>query len=96
MSDAARRYPGDARRAFVAEARATDGERELDEADDVDLANRGAAYCARLAETGSSLKAVFALQLAGETHPGDVYVTAAARRHLCPDLPDTESSPGRG
>ncbi|MGH9009565.1 MAG: hypothetical protein ACRDYF_06895, partial [Acidimicrobiia bacterium] len=72
------------------------GQHELADVKDVELVNRGAAYCAQLARTGSSLKAVFALQLAGETHPGDVYVTAAARRVLCPGLPDSDSRPAPG
>ena len=41
-------------------------------------------------------RAVFELQLAGQTHPGDVYVTAVARRVLCPNLPDSDSRPAPG
>ena len=96
LSDDARRYPADSRKVFVNQVRAADGQGELNEVEDVKLANRGAAFCAELAKAGSSLKAVFALQLAGQTHPGDVYVTAAARRVLCSDLPDSDPRPSPG
>lgn len=96
LSDDARRYPTDERKVFVKQVRTADGQRELAGVEDVELINRGAAYCAQLAQTGSSLKAVFALQLAGQTHPGDVYVTATARRVLCPTLPDSDPRPSPG
>ncbi len=96
LSDDARRFPADARKVFVTQARTADGQDELADVEDVELVNRGAAFCAELAKAGSSLKAVFALQLAGHTHPGDVYVTAAARRVFCPTLPDSDSRPGSG
>jgi hypothetical protein len=96
LSDDARRYPADERKVFVRQVRTADGEHELADVKDVELVNRGAAYCAQLAKTGSSLKAVFALQLAGQTHPGDVYVTATARRVLCPNLPDSDPRPSPG
>ena len=79
------------RRRFVKQVRGTDHLDELGRVKDAELIKRGAAYCTQLAKTGSSLQAVFALQLAGQTRPGDVYVTAAARRQLCPDLPDADS-----
>jgi hypothetical protein len=47
-------------------------------------------------DSDPTLKAVFALQRAGPTHPGDVYVTAAARRVLCSDLPDSDPRPSPG
>ena len=96
LSDDARRFPADARKTFVSQVRAAGGQDELDGIEEVDLINRGAAFCAELAKAGSVLKAVFALQLAGRTHPGDVYVTAAARRVLCPNLPDSDPRPSGG
>jgi len=96
LSDDARRFPSDARTVFVEQARTADGQDELADVEDAELVNRGAAFCAELAKAGSALKAVFALQLAGQTHPGDVYVTAAARRVLCPNLPDSDQRPSPG
>ena len=96
LSADARRYPADARKVFVKQVRTADGEHELAEVKDAELVNRGAAYCTELQKAGSSLKAVFALQLAGKTHPGDVYVTSTARRVLCPNLPDSDARPGGG
>ena len=96
LSDDARRYPADDRKIFVSQVRTADGQHELAGVKDVELVNRGAAFCAELAKTGSSLKAVFELQLAGRTHPGDVYVTATARRILCPKLPDSDARPSGG
>ncbi len=95
-SGEARRYPADARKAFVKQVRAADGEHELAGVKDAELVNRGAAYCTELGKAGSSLKAVFALQVAGQTHPGDVYVTSTARRVLCPNLPDSDARPSPG
>jgi hypothetical protein len=92
LSAPARRYPADARTAFVHQVRAADEAGELKAVKDVDLVNRGANFCTELARTGGSLKAVFALQVAKLTRPGDVYVTGAARRLLCPDLPDGDAS----
>lgn len=88
LSDAARRYPVDARKVFVSQVRAADGLHELAGVKDAELVNRGAAYCVELAKTKSSLQAMTNLQLAGQTHQGDVYITPPARRHLCPGLPD--------
>ena len=96
LSDDARRFAADTRTVFVRQVRAADGQKELAAVEDVELINRGAAFCVELAKTGGSLKAVFALQLAGRTHPGDVYVTATARRVLCPNLPDADSRPAPG
>ena len=96
LSDDARRFPADARKVFVNQVRTADGQDELADVEAVELVNRGAAFCVELAKAGSSLKAVFALQLAGRTHPGDVYVTAAARRVLCPNLPDSDPRPSPG
>ena len=96
LSDDARRFPADARKVFVDQVKTADGQDELAGVDDVELVNRGAAFCVELAKAGSSLKAVFALQLAGRTHPGDVYVTAAARQVLCPNLPDSDPRPSPG
>ena len=90
LSAAARRYPADARKVFVRQVRAADGLRELADVEDAELVNRGAAYCAELAGTKSSLQAMTNLQLAGRTHQGDVYITPPARRHLCPNLPDED------
>ena len=90
LSAAARRYPADARKVFVSQVRAADGLHELDDVEDPELVNRGAAYCAELAKTKSSLQAMTNLQLAGRTHQGDVYITPPARRHLCPNLPDED------
>ena len=92
LSAPARRYPADARSAFVHQVRAADETGDLKTVNDVDLVNRGANFCSELARTGSSLKAVFALQVAKLTRPGDVYVTGAARRLLCPGLPDGDAS----
>ena len=88
LSDAARRYPVDARKDFVGQVRAADGLGELAGVKDAELVNRGAAYCTELARTKSSLQAMTNLQLAGRTHQGDVYVTPPAKRNLCPGLPD--------
>jgi hypothetical protein len=96
LSDDARRFTADARTVFVRQVRTADNEKQLAGVEDVELVNRGAAFCLQLSRTGSSLKAVFALQLAGQTHPGDVYVTATARRVLCPTLPDADSRPTPG
>ena len=96
LSDDARRHPADRRKVFVKQVRASEGLAELAGVEDVELVNRGAAFCTELGKAGSSLKAVFALQLAGQTHPGDVYVTSAARRVLCPNLPDADSRPSPG
>jgi hypothetical protein len=96
LSADGRRYPSDNRKVFVRQIRAADGAHELADVKDAELVNRGAAYCTELQKAGSSLKAVFALQLAGQTHPGDVYVTSTARRVLCPNLPDSDSRPGPG
>ena len=96
LSEDARRFRADQRATFVRQVRDAGGQKELAGVDDVELVNRGAAFCAELAKAGSSLKAVFALQLAGQTHPGDVYVTAAARRVLCPNLPDSDPRPSPG
>jgi len=91
LSASARRYPADSRALFVRQVRAADQAGELKDVDDTELVNRAANYCIELARTGSSLKAVFNLQLAKLTRPGDVYVTGAARRVLCADLPDSDS-----
>jgi hypothetical protein len=96
LSGDARRYPADERKVFVKQVRTADGLHELAGVKDAELVNRGAAYCTELQKTGSSLKAVFALQLAGQTHPGDVYVTVTARRVLCPGLPDSDPRPSPG
>jgi hypothetical protein len=96
LSDDARRYPADERKVYVKQVRTADPLHDLAGVKDVELVNRGAAFCAQLAKTGSSLKAVFELQLAGQTHPGDVYVTATARRMLCPGLPDSDPRPSPG
>ena len=96
LSNDARRFPADQRKTFVRQVRDAGGQKELAEVDDAELVNRGAAFCVELSKAGSSLKAVFALQLAGRTHPGDVYVTATARRVLCPNLPDADSRPTPG
>jgi hypothetical protein len=96
LSDDARRFPADARKVFVDQVRDSDGQDELAEINEGELVNRGAAFCTELAKAGSGLKAVFALQLAGRTQPGDVYVTAAARRVLCPNLPDSDPRPSPG
>ena len=94
LSDDARRYPTEARKLFVGQVRNTDQLRESSPTwTTPSSANPGAAFCTELAKTGSSLKAVFALQLAGRTHPGDVYVTAAARRQLCSGLADADTKP---
>ncbi|HEV8628333.1 MAG TPA: hypothetical protein VG034_28205 [Acidimicrobiia bacterium] len=89
-------WPAPATRFFVKQVRAADGLHELAGVKDAELVNRGAAYCTELQKAGSSLKAVFALQLAGQTHPGDVYVTVTARRVLCPNLPDSDPRPSPG
>ena len=96
LSADGRRSPSDSRKVFVRQVRAADGAHELADVKDAELVNRGAAYCTELQKAGSSLKAVFALQLAGQTHPGDVYVTSTARRVLCPNLPDSDSRLGPG
>ena len=96
LSQDARRFRADARKTFVSQVRAAGDQKELSDVDDVDLVNRGADFCVQLEKTGSSLKAVFELQLAGRTYPGDVYVTATARRILCPNLPDSDSRPSGG
>ena len=90
LSAPAQRYPAGTRSQFVSQVRVADQQNVLKPVKDAELVNRGAAFCAELARTGSSLKAVFALQVAKLTRPGDVYVTGVARRLLCPDLPDAD------
>ena len=88
LSAEGRRYPAGARKTFVTQVRAADGSHELAGVEDVELVNRGAAYCAELARTRSSLQAMTNLGLAGQAHQGDVYIVPPAKRLFCPDLPD--------
>ena len=88
LTPEARRYAASTRALFLEQARGSAADGQLAGVGTTELVNRGAAYCAQLEATASSLGAVFALQQAGDTHPGDVYVIASARRQLCPTLVD--------
>lgn len=83
-------YPAAATEAFLAEVRKSPGKPDLANLDDNRLVTSGDEYCDALKEKGSSLGAVFELQLQKKTFKGQVYVTTAARRHLCPELPDRD------
>lgn len=81
-------------RAFLAELRLEANAALRAKSEDTLLAD-GERFCRDLAETGSSLKAVFERQKAGESYPDLGKVATAARRHLCPELPDVDD-PARG
>lgn len=57
---------------------------------DADLMALGLRFCDGLRRTGSSLAVVFEDQLAGRVYDGQSQVVTAARRHLCPTLPDRD------
>lgn len=73
---------------FVAELRSQPAPSSLRRTADADLVALGERFCDGLRRTGSSLRVVFEDQLAGRVYDGQSQVVAAARRHLCPDLPD--------
>jgi hypothetical protein len=81
-------------KAFLAELR-LETNAALRAKDEDTLLEDGERFCRDLGETGSSLKAVFERQKAGESYPGLGQVATAARKHLCPELPDADD-PARG
>lgn len=76
---------------FVAELRSQPAPSSLRRTSDADLVALGERFCDGLRRTGSSLRVVFEDQLAGRVYDGQSQVVAAARRHLCPDLPDRDA-----
>lgn len=76
---------------FVAELRSQPAPSSLRRTPDADLVALGERFCTGLRRTGSSLRVVFEDQLAGRVYDGQSQVVAAARRHLCPDLPDRDA-----
>ena len=76
---------------FVAMVRSQPVPASLQRTADADLVALGRRFCDGLRRTGSSLAVVFEDQLAGRVYDGQSQVVAAARRHLCPTLPDRDS-----
>ena len=76
--------------AFVADLRDRRLPASLRRTSDGDLVALGERFCEGLRRTGSSQAVVFEDQLAGRVYDGESEVVAAARRHLCPDLPDRD------
>lgn len=74
--------------AFVADVRDRQLPASLRRTSDADLVALGERFCESLRRTGSSLEVVFQDQLAGRVYDGQSEVVTAARRHLCPDVPD--------
>jgi len=77
--------------AFLAELR-LETNAALRDKDEDTVVEDGERFCRDLRETGSSLKAVFERQKTGESYPGLGEVATAARKHLCPHLPDADDS----
>ncbi|HVF74311.1 MAG TPA: DUF732 domain-containing protein [Acidimicrobiales bacterium] len=77
--------------AFVSAVRAQPVPVSLQRSADADLVALGRRFCEGLRRTGSSLAVVFEDQLAGRVYDGQSQVVTAARRHLCPELPDRDS-----
>ena len=76
--------------AFVADLRGRLLPPSLRRTSDGDLVALGERFCDSLRRTGSSLEVVFEDQLAGRVYEGQSEVVTAARRHLCPELPDRD------
>jgi hypothetical protein len=74
--------------AFVADLRSRQLPASLRRTSNDDLVALGERFCTDLRRTGNSLDVVFQDQLAGRVYDGQSEVVTAARRHLCPDVPD--------